>query len=57
LVKSKRVKVTVFLIIDNQIHLIWQMMTGIRPEVVQRDFMKCTAQKMKQDLVKNHPAY
>jgi REP element-mobilizing transposase RayT len=41
---------------DNHIHLIWQMMAGIKPEAVQRDFMKYTAQKIKQDLIKNHPA-
>jgi REP element-mobilizing transposase RayT len=41
---------------DNHIHLIWQMMAGIKPEAVQRDFMKYTAQKIKQDLLKFHPA-
>jgi REP element-mobilizing transposase RayT len=41
---------------DNHIHLIWQMMEGIKPQAVQRDFMKYTAQKIKQDLIKNHPA-
>jgi putative transposase len=38
---------------DNHIHLIWQMMEGIKPEAV---FMKYTAQKIEQDLIKNHPA-
>jgi len=32
------------------------MMAGIKPQAVQRDFMKYTAQKIKQDLIKNHPA-
>jgi REP-associated tyrosine transposase len=41
---------------DNHIHLIWQMMEGVKPEAVQRDFMKYTAQKIKQDLIKNHAA-
>ena len=41
---------------DNHIHLIWQMMGDIKPQAVQRDFMKYTAQKIKQDLIKNHPA-
>ena len=31
------------------------MMAGINPGAVQRDFMKYTAQKIKQDLIKNHP--
>jgi putative transposase len=48
--------VNAFVIMDNHIHLIWQMMAGIKPEAVQRDFMKYTAQKIKQDLIKNHPA-
>jgi putative transposase len=56
LVKNKRVQVNAFVIMDNHIHLIWQMMPGIKPEAVQRDFMKYTAQKIKQDLIKNHPA-
>ena len=56
LVKNKRVQVNAFIIMDNHIHLIWQMMEGIKPEAVQRDFMKYTAQKIKQDLIKNHPA-
>jgi len=56
LVENNRVKVNAFVIRDNHIHLIWQMMAGIKPEAVQRDFMKFTAQKIKQDLIKNHPA-
>lgn len=56
LVENNRVKVNAFVIMDNHIHLIWQMMAGIKPEAVQRDFMKFTAQKIKQDLIKNHPA-
>jgi REP element-mobilizing transposase RayT len=60
LVRNKRVQVNAFVPItigmDNHIHLIWQMMEGIKPEAVQRDFMKYTAQKIKQDLIKNHPA-
>lgn len=56
LVENNRAKVNAFVIMDNHIHLIWQMMAGIKPEAVQRDFMKYTAQKIKQDLIKNHPA-
>ena len=43
LVENKRVKVNAFVVMDNHIHLIWQMMAGIKPEAVQRDFMKYTA--------------
>ena len=56
LVENNRIKVNAFVVMDNHIHLIWQMMAGIRSEAVQRDFMKFTAQKIKQDLIKNHPA-
>jgi len=56
LVENKRVKVNAFVVMDNHIHLIWQMMGDIKPQAVQRDFMKYTAQKIKQDLIKNHPA-
>jgi putative transposase len=56
LAENNRVKVNAFVIMDNHMHLIWQMMAGIKPEAVQRDFMKFTAQKIKQDLLKNHPA-
>ena len=55
LVENNRAKVHAFVIMENHIHLIWQMTAGIRPEAVQRDFMKYTAQKIKQDLIKNHP--
>ena len=40
LVNNKTVEVNAFVIMDNHIHLIWQMMEGIKPEAVQRDFMK-----------------
>ncbi|MES2646796.1 MAG: transposase [Bacteroidota bacterium] len=56
LVESNRVKVYAFVIMDNHLHLIWQMQAGIQPTAVQRDFLKFTAQKIKKDLVKNHPA-
>ena len=41
---------------DNHIHLIWQMQSGNEPEAVQKDFLKYTAQRIKKDLQKNHPA-
>jgi putative transposase len=49
LVENKRVKVNAFIIMDNHIHLIWQMIGGMKPQQFQRDFMKYTAQKIKQD--------
>jgi putative transposase len=55
LVENKRIKLYAFVIMDNHIHLIWQMLGGIIPEDVQRDFLKYTAQIIKKDLVKNHP--
>ena len=47
LVKDKRVKIFSFVIMDNHIHLIWQMLPDNDPEAVQRDFLKYTAQRKK----------
>ena len=56
LVKYKRVKIFSFVIMENHIHLIWQILPDNDPEAVQRDFLKYTAQRIKKDLQKNHPA-
>ncbi len=56
LVKDNRIKLFAFVIMSNHIHLIWQMQPLIHPQDVQRDFLKYTAQKIKHDLKKNHPA-
>lgn len=56
LVKEKRIILYAFVIMDNHLHLIWQMQAGVSPESVQRDFLKYTAQQIKRDLQKNHPA-
>ena len=56
LVQDKRVKIFAFVIMENHIHLIWQMLPDNDPEAVQRDFLKYTAQRIKKDLQKNHPA-
>ncbi len=40
LVEDKRAKIFAFVIMDNHIHLIWQMMPDNDPEAVQRDFLK-----------------
>ena len=56
LVKNKRVKIFSFVVMENHIHLIWQILPDNDPEAVQRDFLKYTAQRIKKDLQKNHPA-
>ena len=55
LAEDKRVKIFSFVIMENHIHLIWQMLPNNDPEAVQRDFLKYTAQRIKRDLQKNHP--
>ena len=55
LVSDKRAKIFAFVIMENHIHLIWQMMPDNDPEAVQRDFLKYIAQRIKRDLQKNHP--
>ena len=57
LVKNKRVRIFSFVIMENHIHLIWQILPGHTPEAVQRDFLKYTAQRIKKDLLKNRPSY
>jgi putative transposase len=56
LVNNERIKLYAFVIMNNHIHLIWQMCAGIDPNAVQRDFLKYTAQKIKTDFNKFHPA-
>lgn len=56
LVKKKRVRIFSFIIMDNHIHLIWQMLPDYTADAVQRDFLKYTAQRIQKDLQKNHPA-
>ena len=55
LVKEKRVIIYGFVIMHNHIHIIWQMQAGKKRDDVQRDFLKHTAQEIKNDLLKNHP--
>ena len=55
LVNHKRAKIFAFVIMENHLHLIWQMMPDNDPEAVQRDFLKYTAQRIKRDLERNHP--
>jgi REP element-mobilizing transposase RayT len=55
LVKEKRIILYAFVIMDNHLHLIWQMQAGIKAADVQRDLLKYAAQQIKRDLAKNHP--
>ena len=57
LVEKKRVQVYAFVIMNNHLHLIWQMTAGHTPDAVQRDFLKFTGQQMKFDLQKTSLSY
>lgn len=52
LVKDKSVIIYDFVIMQNHIHIIWQMQAGRKRDDVQRDFLKHTAQKIKDNLLK-----
>ena len=54
--EQKRADVLGFVIMPNHIHLLWKIRPPHRLAGVQRDFMKFTAQQIKQDLKKHHPA-
>jgi len=56
LVENRRVKVYAFMIMPNHIHLLWKMGKPHKWEDVQRDFLMYTAQQIKFDLIKHHPA-
>jgi REP element-mobilizing transposase RayT len=47
LVDEKRNILYAFVIMENHLHIIWQMLAGIKPADVQRDFLKYKAQKIK----------
>jgi REP element-mobilizing transposase RayT len=55
LTKEKRVEVFAYVIMSNHMHLIWQIQEDHKKESVQRDFLKFTGQRIKDDLIKNHP--
>ncbi|MES2774784.1 MAG: transposase [Bacteroidota bacterium] len=57
LVKNKRVKVYAFVIMNNHLHLIWQVLPGHTPDAVQRDFLKYTGQQMKFNLKENDTTF
>jgi len=54
LVRAKRVEVFAFVIMSNHLHLIWKVLEGHKKENVQRDFLKFTGQRIKEDLLRNH---
>ena len=54
LVNDNRVIIYGFVIMPNHIHLIWQMRAGRKRDKVQRDFLKHTAQCIKDDMMKHH---
>jgi len=56
LVQDNRAIVNAFVIMDSHIHLIWQAKAGHTPNELQHSFLKYTAQQIKFDLQKNHPA-
>ena len=56
LVEQKRVKIFCFAIMDNHLHIIWQVQPPSKREDLQRDFLKYTAQKIINDLKVHHPA-
>jgi REP element-mobilizing transposase RayT len=55
LVKDKRVIIYGFVIMPNHIHIIWHLRAGKIREHVQRDFLKHTAQTIKDDMIINDP--
>lgn len=55
LVNTERIYLNGFVLMNNHIHILWQIREGHTRAAVQRDFLKYTAQQMKRDLLKNHP--
>ncbi len=55
LVKNKRIELNAFAIMNNHIHLIWQVLPGYEPSAVQLSFMRFTAQQIKFELLKDAP--
>lgn len=55
MVNSKRIELNAFTIMNNHIHLIWQVLPGYEPSAVQLSFMRYTAQQIKFELIKDDP--
>ena len=55
LVSDKRILLYSFVIMDTHMHIIWQACHGHQLDKIKLSFMKFTAQRIKFDLIKNHP--
>jgi len=55
LVEDSRVIIYAFVIMPNHIHVVWQMQVEIKRENVQRDFLKFTAQRIKDRMALHEP--
>jgi REP element-mobilizing transposase RayT len=53
LVENKRARVFGFSIMNNHMHLMWQMLGDHKPDAVQRDFLKYKVQQIKFHLQNN----
>ena len=53
-VKDGRVIIYGFVIMPNHIHIVWHLRAGKIREHVQRDFLRHTAQAIKEDMIKNN---
>jgi len=54
LIHNNRIVLYGFVIMDNHIHLIWQISDAYKPHEVQQSFMKFTSQMMLKELRNNH---
>ena len=57
LVQENRIILNGFVIMNNHIHLLWQMKTGHDLEKVQLSFMRYTAQQIQRELKENNPGF
>ena len=57
LVRQNRIRLFAFALMDNHMHFIWQMGVGMRPDFVQRDFLRFTGQQIKFSLMKDQPEW
>lgn len=55
--KLNRIDVFAFCIMDNHLHLIWQLLKENKREDVQRDFLKYTSQRTLKHLRATNPAF
>ncbi len=54
LIADKRILLYAFVIMNNHLHLIWQISDAYKPQEVQQSFMKYTAQILLKELRNNH---